>query len=130
MLYHIIDLLLENTEKNSIGDFVGAGLLVLQHFTGIFIGLGVHVFDVLGCTGTNDIISKDNRSSVQDVERLDQFHIRYIQVFPVVDKDGINLANVVRVVLEEVSNGAIESSMDDLKMGSKERPFKVRFELP
>lgn len=108
MLYHILDLLLENIDKNSIEDFVGSGLLVFQHVTGIFIGLGVHVFDVLGCTRTNDVISKDNRSSVQNVERLDQFHIRYIQVLPVIDENGINLANVVRVVLEEVTNGAIE----------------------
>jgi hypothetical protein len=122
-----LDLLLENVDKNSIDDFVGSRLLVFQHFTGIFIGLGVHIFNVLGCTRTNDVISKDNRSSVQDVERLDQFHIGYIQVLPVVDEDSINLASVVRVVLEEVSNGAIESSMNDLKMGRRKKNVdKVR----
>jgi hypothetical protein len=93
--------LLEDVNENGIDYFVGSGRLVFQHLAGIFIGLRVHIFHVLWCTGTNHVIGQDDRSSVQNLERLDQLDIRHIQVLPVIDEDSIHLANMVRVILEE-----------------------------
>jgi hypothetical protein len=52
---------------------------------------------------------------MQQIERLDQLDVREIHILPVIYEDGIHIADVIWMVLEELINRTVKSTMDDLQ---------------